>query len=76
MKRLMILTILALFASSATGCGWWRPYNRGGPCGDPCGGMSAYHPTSFESGYETAYPPVTSGAPNVLPGPVRVLPPG
>lgn len=76
MKRLLMLMILAMFATSATGCGWWRPWHRGAPCGDPCGGMtSAYNAGSFDSGYEVAYPPGVSTPSNITPGPVRVLPP-
>jgi len=71
MKRLLVLTTLAMFAASATGCGWWRPwYNRGAQC-DPCGSTAAYSPGS---GYETAYPPAVSSTPHLLPGPVSSMP--
>ena len=68
MKRLLVLTVLVMFASSATGCGWWRPWcNRGAQC-DPCGSTAAYHPGG--GGYEMAYPPAIGGTPGLLPAPV------
>ena len=74
MKRLLVLTLLAMFAASATGCGWWQPWWRRGAQCDPCGSTAAYNPGG--SGYEMAYPPAVGGAPHLLPGPVTVPGPG
>lgn len=75
MKRLLLLSILALFVTSSTGCLWGQPWwRRGAPCGDPCGGMTSYG--SGMGGYEMSYPPATTTVPNLLPGPVQTLPPG
>lgn len=70
MKRLLILTTLAMFATSVSGCGWWRGWHRG----DPCASTAAYG--QGMGGYESSYPPPSSGGPHLLPGPVQVLPPG
>jgi hypothetical protein len=74
MKRLLILTTLALIVTSSTGC--FRPWGwrRGAPC-DPCA-AGPYEMGYNGGGYEMAYPPAVSGTPNLLPGPVQVLPPG
>ena len=78
MKRLLILTMLAMIVTSSTGCLGWRPWwRRGAPC-DPCAAGPYEMGYNSGGGYEMSYPPAAiSGAPNLLPGPaVQVLPPG
>lgn len=70
MKRLLILTALAMFAVATTGCsrGWCGWFNRGAQC-DECNSCAT------EGMYEGAIMPPTSSTPvYTLPGPASTTP--
>ena len=69
MKRLLVLTALAVVTASNSGC--WHWFNRGGSCGGApaptCG--STYGPPATTA-YEPTYGPPPMGAPAAMPGPM------
>ncbi len=65
MKRLLILTVIAMLAASSLGCqrNWLRSFYRGAPCS-----TTSTVPCETTPVYEGEYIPATSPVP-VLPAP-------
>ena len=74
MSRMFAFSLLVLVALTASGCGCNRPllglFNRGDSCAPACG-PSGYAPGPGAVPYGG---PVTTGLPQVLPGPIEVGP--
>ncbi len=71
MSRLFAISLLVLVALTASGCGCNRPllnlFNRGDSCAPACGPSYGPGPAAYGG-------PVTTGLPQVLPGPIEVGP--
>ncbi|HVA48923.1 MAG TPA: hypothetical protein VNH11_21330 [Pirellulales bacterium] len=75
MKRLLILTALALLTASTAGC--WRWFNRGAQC-NPCATGATGYPATEAYPAASTYTDPCMGAPSMesgLPGPMTTVQP-